>query len=436
MTQKNARPRFEAKEWNACGATQFYGRVKKRSYIVEVSLSEDIRGDLLQQAVDKTLERLPYYRSTFVRKKGLYFYADNDLPFLVAQSENPRVIGGKITNFHMLDVTWWENKISFAMFHGLCDGLGLNRFIEAVLYHYMCLKDGKEYSDEGIYTEKIPYDPAERIDIHIERRKANIKELKAITGKEKRFRLPELMDNKVEKMYSLPLRVKTGDFLGWCKANGASPAAAAAAIMTKAIARENDVREGVIMTVMPSSLRKPLQAEKTFKNCYGAIFLPTTPEDAKCLPTGELAAKLRASMKEQLNGTFPKLICAGMNTVIHLGAKMPTYKLKTRVLAMGENNPQDTFFVDYVGGLRCNDYADQITHVRYLNAPPSNGASFVLMSETAGYFHINFTQTIESGRYYQAFAAILEELGIPCEKLPFASYLNPVVELPQEQSKY
>ena len=55
MTQKNARPRFEAKEWNACGATQFYGRVKKRSYIVEVSLSEDIRGDLLQQAVDKTL---------------------------------------------------------------------------------------------------------------------------------------------------------------------------------------------------------------------------------------------------------------------------------------------------------------------------------------------------------------------------------------------
>ncbi|MBQ6255408.1 MAG: hypothetical protein IJJ60_02355, partial [Clostridia bacterium] len=366
MTQKNMRPRFEAKEWNACGATQFYGREKKRSYIVEVSLSEDIRGDLLQQAVDRTLKRLPYYRSTFVRKKGLYYYADNDLPFLVAQSENPRVIGGKITNYHMLDVTWWKNKISFAMFHGLCDGLGFNRFIEAVLYHYVCMKDGKQYSDEGIYTEKIPYDPAERMDIHIERRKASIKELKAITGKEKRFRLPELMDNKVEKMYSLPLRVKTGDFLGWCKANGASPAAAAAAIMTQAITRENDVREGVVMTVLPCSLRKALQAEKTFKNCYGALFLPTTPEEARSLPTGELAAKLRVLMKEQLSGTFPKLICAGMNTVIHLGAKMPTYKLKTKVLAMSENNPQDTFFVDYVGGLRCNDYAGQITHVCYL----------------------------------------------------------------------
>ena len=76
MTQTNASPRFVAREWNACGATQFYGKDRKRSYIVEVSLSEDVHGDLLQQAVDKALQRLPYYGSTFVRKKGLYYYAD------------------------------------------------------------------------------------------------------------------------------------------------------------------------------------------------------------------------------------------------------------------------------------------------------------------------------------------------------------------------
>ena len=70
MTQTNPTPRFTAKEWNACGATQFYGKDRKRSYIVEVSLSEDIRGNLLQQAVDKTLRRLPYYGATFVRKKA------------------------------------------------------------------------------------------------------------------------------------------------------------------------------------------------------------------------------------------------------------------------------------------------------------------------------------------------------------------------------
>lgn len=154
---------------------------------------------MLQQAVDKALQRLPYYGSAFARRKGLYYYADNDLPLLVAESEKPRVIGGEITNYHMLDVTYWKNKISFAMFHGLCDGLGLNRWIEAVLYHYVCLKDGRTYSDEGIYTDRIPYDPAEREDIHIQRRKASIRKVKAMMGKEKRFRLPELMENKVDK---------------------------------------------------------------------------------------------------------------------------------------------------------------------------------------------------------------------------------------------
>ena len=89
----------------------------------------------------------------------------------------PRVIGGETSNYHMLDVTFWKNKISFAMFHGLCDGLGFNRFIEAVLYHYFCLKDGKAYSDEGIWTENIPYDPAERADPFAEKTKVDTKEL-------------------------------------------------------------------------------------------------------------------------------------------------------------------------------------------------------------------------------------------------------------------
>ena len=30
---------------------------------------------------------------------------------------------------------------------------------------------------------------------------------------------------------------------------------------------------------------------------------------------------------------------------------------------------------------------------------------------------------------------ILDELGVPCEKLPYESFLNPEVELPQEQRR-
>ena len=119
--------------------------------------------------------------------------------------------------------------------------------------------------------------------------------------------------------------------------------------------------------------------------------------------------------------------------VIHLGKVTPTFKLKTKILAMSENKPLDTFIVDYVGGLTAHGYEDQITEVRYLNPSASMWSNGVLMSETAGFFHINFNQTYDTDRYYEAFCAVLDEQGIPYEKLPRDTYLNPAVDMPQEQ---
>ena len=60
MGQENGPIRFEAKEWNAGGAINFYGSRKPRSFIIEVTISSEIRGELLQQAVNEALQRMPY----------------------------------------------------------------------------------------------------------------------------------------------------------------------------------------------------------------------------------------------------------------------------------------------------------------------------------------------------------------------------------------
>ena len=434
---KYANTSFVPKEWNASGAMHCYSKRELRSFVVEVFVSEDVKGDLLQAAVERTLERMPYFGWTLVRVKGLYYYAENDLPFLVAESEGPRVMGGASTNYHMVNVTYSGKKIDFAMFHGFTDGLGLNRFIEATLYHYFCLKDNRSYSDEGIITSKVAYDPQEVADGFETKTDADKEELKKLANSAPRFRVPELdaADGKGPKMYRKPLRIKTEDLLSWCKANGTSPAAAVAVFMAKAVANEHTVEEGVIMSVLPFSLRKYLHVDKTFKNTDAAIFLPVSPTDLRQMPMGEVAGKMRQTMKGQMNEEMAKVLSSSINLVTHLGKKMPFFGLKTTVFSLPEKRPQDTFFVDYVGGLRTNDYADQVTEVRYLNADPSNGSFFVLMSETAGYFHTNITHTFPSDRYYQAFCAVLDELGIPYEKLPCDTYLNPVVELPAEQRR-
>ena len=424
---------FTAKEWNAGGAIHFYGSEKPRTFMVEVFTADSVQGNLLQAAVDKTLERMPYYRQTFVRKRGLYYYADDDLPFLVAQSEKPRTVGDITTNYHMLDVNYFDRMIRFSMFHGLCDGLGLNRFIEAVLYHYFCLKDGKEYNDEGIVTSKVPFDPAETYDVYDIKTKAKLREISKLTKGDKRFRLPELESNKGPLMYRFPLRIRTGDLLSWCKASSASPSTAITAFVGKAIAAERDVQKGVIMSVVPFSMRKYLHAEKTFKNCASAVFLPMKPDECAGLPASELAAKLRTDLKNVLNEEWSLLLVSSINLVTRLGKLMPFYWLKNKIMAVTESNPQDTFSVDYVGGLKTGEYSDQITEVRYLNPDVFKGSLFVVLSETAGYFHINFNQTFDSTVYYDGFIKCLNELNIPCEKLSPDTFLNPEVELPGEQ---
>lgn len=433
MGSNGTETKFTAKEWNAAGAFHFYGSRKPRSFIVEVYTTEKIDGRFLQVSVDRALERLPYYGQTFVRKKGMYYYADNTLPFEVAESEKARSVGGKNTNYHMIDVNYHDNLIRFSMFHGLCDGLGLNRFIETTLYNYFCLKDGKQYSDDGIFTSKVPYDPAEEFDAFEKESKVDTKELKKLANGEVRFRLSEVEANKGPLIHRFPVRIKTEELLSWSKASSASPSTAIAAILNKVILAENTVNEGVIMCVVPFSLRKYLHAAKTYKNCASAIFIPSKPEEIRSMTVGELAGKLRTDMKKEMNEEWALLLSASVNMLTHLGKKMPFYFLKNKILSIPENKPQDTYTIDYVGSLKTNDYSDQITEVRYLNPDVYKGSMSVVLSETAGYFHINFNQTFGESRYYDGFLKMLDEIGIPYDKLPADTYLNPEVELPEEQ---
>lgn len=434
MFKKSMAPRFTAREWSAAGGMHFYRGDKNRTLLVEIVTAEDVDGKILQRAVDRALERLPYYTWTFVRKKGLYYYAEDPLPMLVAESKEPRVIGGETTNYHMIDVTYDGPLMRFAMNHALCDGLGLNRFIEAVLYHYYCLTDGKQYSGEGIYTDKIPFSDEELVDVFANPPEVNTKDLKNIVTKEKRYRIPELNEEGGQGplMYRLPLKIKTQDLLSWCKSASSSPAAAVTAIMMKAIDKENNVQEGLIMGIIACSLRKKLGAEKTFKNCALGVFVPATPEDVKVLSTSELAAKVRQTMKDEMAGDSLPLMVAAIGKLLSLGRKMPTYGLKQKVMNITKN-PQDTFAVDYVGSLNTGDYSSHIVDVSYLMPDGFNGSSNIMISETAGNFHVSFAQTFKSDRYYVAFCDTLDELGIPYKKLPYSTYLNPMVIAPAEQ---
>ena len=82
---KTTRPIFQKKEMALSASPYVYLPVEIPVYTVEVSHREQIDGDLLQRAMEKTLTRMPYLRDTFtvenVKKAGetaVYSLAEGD----------------------------------------------------------------------------------------------------------------------------------------------------------------------------------------------------------------------------------------------------------------------------------------------------------------------------------------------------------------------
>ena len=113
---ESRQPIFQIKEQNFSGVTSLYRSIPHRTYVVEVELKKRIRGDMLQEAVDQTLQRMPYFADALTEKDGDFFYAVNPLPMEVAETKQLRRVGGPETNWHCVDVIWWENVASFSMF--------------------------------------------------------------------------------------------------------------------------------------------------------------------------------------------------------------------------------------------------------------------------------------------------------------------------------
>ena len=147
------RPNFEKKELAISGSPYVYLPVDIPAYTVEVTHCDPIDGELLQRALDRTIQRMPYLSDTLTIEHGAVYYAKNPLPMEAAHTASIRHVGGSETNYHMLDLIWDGHTTCFSMYHGFCDGQGINAFLESVLYHYYCMKDGVEYDPNGIRAD-------------------------------------------------------------------------------------------------------------------------------------------------------------------------------------------------------------------------------------------------------------------------------------------
>lgn len=109
-------------------------------------LKEEVDSDILQQALDRTMEKYPLFQA--VLRKGLFwFYLEySHIRALVKPETEPPCSRLYIPDKKSLlfQVSYYKERINFEVFHALTDGTGAMHFLQELVQNYLILAHPKE----------------------------------------------------------------------------------------------------------------------------------------------------------------------------------------------------------------------------------------------------------------------------------------------------
>ncbi len=111
-------------------------------------LKEQVEPDLLQSALDRTMEQFPFYQA--VMKQGLfwYYFEDSDLKARVSQESRPPCLPLYDSERRSLlfRVLYFGRRINLEIYHALTDGTGALQFLCTLVYYYLLQRHGEDFA--------------------------------------------------------------------------------------------------------------------------------------------------------------------------------------------------------------------------------------------------------------------------------------------------
>ncbi len=147
-------------------------------YRLSVVLKEEVKPEILQQALDMTLPRFPTYKAAI--RKGLFwrYLEPNDRPgpFVQEDVKNPcQPMYFKANNRYLVRVYYYRNRISLEAHHSLGDGTGGMCVLETMTATYLRLLGHTEIENGGFVVDinETP-DPGELEDAYMKYANAKV----------------------------------------------------------------------------------------------------------------------------------------------------------------------------------------------------------------------------------------------------------------------
>jgi NRPS condensation-like uncharacterized protein len=309
---------------------------KKRSNIFRLSftMTEDVDKDILQTALEATINRFPVYNVKL--KKGFfwYYFEENEQTPQVIE-ESPHVCENMDFKEHqnfMFALSYYKKRITMEMFHSLTDGGGALEFFKSIVFKYLLMM-GKPVQPEKLILSDVETRNEESQDSFVHnyspKVKANRKELKALKiTKGTRYQnewntlVQGTMDLAKIKELSKKYDLTITEFISTCLIYSAS----------RSLYLFED-KDRPFQCLVPVNLRRFFPS-KTLRNF--SLFIRTSERITQESTFEEIARGVKADFGAQLQKTpLHQLMMANVRIEKNLAMRLVPLFIKTFVLKIG-----------------------------------------------------------------------------------------------------
>ncbi|MDR0829622.1 MAG: hypothetical protein LBN95_05885 [Prevotellaceae bacterium] len=376
------------------------------STIIDVKIKGKVYGSFLTEALRRTIKRYPYFAGKLVEKNGDFYLADNyDVTMIVRKKAFSR-LGSVEASLHLIEISYIGSHIYVSFHHAICDGRGIQPFVETLVYYYFHFAKSKKLEAEHIrkyYSKMLDGETAEPFAA-----KFAVADFTPPSVVRDGFALPECAAQNADRS-RCDIDIDETAFLHYAKKVNATPSVLLSYLYSKAIALNNEKMDKPIVTSVATDMRQELELPNTHKNCVRSIYLPFYETD-KTADTQEVCTRMRQEMTVQRNPDYVKTTA---NSFIGLCDKLDTMnslKEKKEFMSFFNTLTVNTFIVSYLGKFdfgECNFFIDAV----YLLGGETGVT--VNMTCAGGKFCVSIIQNIDGGKYIKTFLSLLEELKIP-----------------------
>lgn len=377
------------------------------STVIDVRMRDNVRGDYLQRALKKAIKRYPYMTSKLVEENGNFYIERDRVSMVAVKTDKYRSLGSMSTGYHLVDVTFTENKICVAFHHALCDGRGIKPFVETLIYYYCCLRYTSNLDATGVQLVGDPVLPGETQEpIGNSMYEFDANNLPQVI--KDGYALPENAE-EVQNYYRHEININQEQFIKYAKENKATPAIMIALLASGSIKELHPDADKPIVCSMASDYRKELGFDNTLKNCVGSVYLPYTEEIEK-LSLSEQATLYRGFIKEQRS---PDAVKAAVNMQIGLFEKLDqldSLEAKKQMMSFFNNICINTYVISYLGQMQLGGSAK---YVESMHLYSSGTKGLILNMISVGEcITVDVLQSFENKNFVETFLKSLDKIGV------------------------